>query len=261
MKKDKIGAEECYLALILIHESVHSKNIVIGRNRRFRRWLANQPLLVNDAKNIGMTAARRIFRLLSVVNGFIKRENGKIIITGGGYKFLWAEEFKKFELFKKKDSVVRKKPRYKKMPAEIIGDGYQLIRYKGHCMKSGREFTKAGWISEFLYLKFGEKMSSASVAFLHAERDGDWHEHSRTREIFIFTSGIGYVEMGDKKTKIPVSDDWAVIIEAGIPHKVVPGYTNKGRFLDAVVLSFPGWESKNEYKIGERTGGYDGPVE
>jgi hypothetical protein len=73
--------------------------------------------------------------------------------------------------------------------------------------------------------------------------------------------------LGEKRVSIPVNGDWVAIIEAGVPHKIVPEVASefaskgKGRFLDAIVVSFPGWDSKNEYKIGESGARYDGPVE
>lgn len=264
MEKGKIGAEKCYLALLAFHMTAFSEKRFFKKNREFKKWLAGLNLLMNDQEIVGPRGAKRIFWLLSIVNGFIKRDNKRIIITEEGRKFLWADEFKRFEILKeKKDGVdFSKRPRYKGMPVEISGDGYRLIRYKGSSQKSNREFTKAGWISEFLHLKFGEKIGSASIAYLHAEQEGERHDHSKTEEIFIFTAGAGYMELGEKNVRIPVNKDWVAIIEAGIPHRIVPQRVeNKGRFLDAIVISFPGWEGKNEYKIGESRARYDGPVE
>lgn len=264
MKKGKIGAEKCYLTLLALYITASSEERSLKKNREFKKWLAGLSLLRTDIEIVGPRDARRIFWLLSIVNGFIKRDQKKIAITEEGRRFLWADEFKRFDLFKDCRSDIErvKRPRYKGMPTEIMGDGYRLIKYKGGHMKSKREFTKAGWISEFLNLKFGDKMSSASIAFLHAEQDGDWHEHSRTEEIFIFTAGAGSMVLGEERINVPVSGDWVAIIEAGVPHKVIPGFLKgKGRFLDAIVVSFPGWDSKNEYKIGESRARYDGPVE
>ena len=264
MKRGKIGAEKCYLTLLALYTTASSEERSFKKNREFKKWLAGLSLLRADIEIVGPRDARRIFWLLSIVNGFIKRDQKRIIITEEGRRFLWADEFKRFEIFKDCRSDINHigYPRYKGMSTEIMGDGYRFIRYKGAHMKSKREFTKAGWISEFLNLKFGDNMSSASVAFLHAEQEGDWHEHSRTEEIFIFTSGVGCMMLGERRIEVPVSGDWVAIIEAGIPHKVIPGYLKgKGRFLDAIVVSFPGWDSKNEYKIGESRLRYDGPAE
>lgn len=258
-----IGAKQCYLALLAI-EVANRNGHFFQKNKELKRWLAPQVLLRRDAEIVGTRNAKRIFWLLSVANSFIRRENGKIIITEEGKKFLWAVEFKRFEIFKDSKDIIdsKRQPRYKGRPTEIVGDGYQLIRYKSSGKKSNREFTKAGWISEFLHLKFGEKMGSASIAYLHAEQEGERHDHSKTEEIFIFTSGSGYMELGGKKIRISVNGNWAAIIEAGISHKLVPEWTiGKGRFLDAIVISLPGWESKNEYKIGESRVKNDGPVE
>lgn len=264
MEKGKIGVEKCYLTLLAFYMTASSEKRFFKKNREFKKWLSGLMLLRNDTEIVGPRGAKKIFWLLSAVNGFIKREDKRIIITEEGQRFLWADEFKRFELFNdsKDISDLPKRPRYKGMPVEIVGDGYRLIRYKGSNQKSEREFTTAGWISKFLHLKFGDNMNSASIAFLHAEQDGERHDHSKTEEIFIFTAGNGYMELGEKRVRIPVNGDWVAIVEAGVSHRLVPECVeNKGRFLNAIVISFPGWESRDEYKIGESRPRYDGPVE
>lgn len=264
----KIGVDDCYLALLAIHDERSSKRRIFKKNRDLKRWLAGRPLLVNDTKNIGMEAARRIFWLLSVVNGFIERENKKIIISEWGYKFLWADEFKKPDIFKESwraniDGYGQ--PRYRKAAIrkaaiKIIGKGYQLVKYKGKYTGHCHKHTKAGWIYEFLHTVFDEerKLNSNSFAFMRAGQEGDWHEHSRTTEIFIFTSGRGHFEIGvdGNIINVPVNDNWALIIEAGVSHKIVPE-----KSLTAIVYAYPGWESENEYRIGESRVRYDGPTE
>lgn len=263
MRKDKIDVEECYLALLLIHNAVCLKKIVIKSNGGLKRWLANQPLLFNDIGNLGIMAARRIFWLLSSVNGFIKRENKAIIVSERGYKFLWADEFKRLDIFKtsrEKSVDNRYQLRYRKAVTTIIGKGYRLIKYRGSHIGSSRKYTKAGWIHEFLRTAFDEKtkLNSNSFAFMRAEQEGDWHEHSRTTEIFIFIAGRGHFEIGAGKDiiNVPINDNWVLIIEPGVPHKIVPAIISgagdrQKRLLCAIVHAYPGWESENEYKIGE----------
>lgn len=264
MKKEKIGAEQCYLALVLIEEAI-SNGIIFSTNRKLKEWLVEKILLVNDEKKIGIKATKRIFWLLSATNGFIARSGKRVVITEDGYRFFRADEFKRFEMFSDKfkefRSDIKKNLRYiKNFPAEIVGKGYRLVRCKGN--NKNREFTKAGWIAEFAHFDFGNKIDSASIAFYHAECAGDWHEHSRTDEIFLFTAGNGYVEIGEEKKRVYVNSDWALIIDAGISHRVVPIWVKNGNFLSGFVISFPGWKSKNEYKIGESSRGrHDGPVE
>ena len=269
----KIGTEDCYLALLAIHEESYSKMRIFKKNSDLKRWLADRPLLTNDTKNIGMKATRRIFWLLSAVNGFIKRENKKIIISEWGYKFLWADEFKKPEIFKESREANIDgygQPRYRKAVIKIIGKGYRLGKYKGKRTGYCHKYTKAGWIYEFLHTVFDEerKLNSNSFAFMRAEQEGDWHEHSRTTEIFIFTSGRGHFEIGvdGDIIKVPVNDDWALIVEAGVPHKIVPAIMSSvggyyKRYLTAIVYAYPGWESEYEYRIGESKVRYDGPAE
>lgn len=277
--KEEIGAVKCYLALLAFHEAVCGNKKVFKKNRQFKRWLASSMLLKNDTKVVGPRDSKRIFWLLSIVNGFIKRDGKVIVITKSGIDFLWADEFKRFEIFKniKEDQSFLKRPRYKGMSSarkvsesvniktlrevvlldgqiEHVGKGYKLIKYSHLSKKS----NQAGFIRLILKLALSDDCNSVSFAEIDAWLKGELHEHSKTQEVFFFVGGRGYMEIGDDK--VPVKKGWLVIIDAGIPHRIVPEIVPfEGQQLYGLVASFPGWDGPDDYVIGKSKAINDGP--
>lgn len=244
----------CYRALYLIELMSGEERSFFNSNRVLKNWMGQSKAAATEQ------TARHAFWLLNI-NHFIKRENRSIVVTEHGQEFLKTPPEQRVAMLKlhldEKDfKDFKKNPRHIGMTVELSGKGWRRINYRNLQKKS----TQSGWISEFLKLCFPDKLNSASFALMRAEEPGAVHEHSKTEEIFIFTGGYGYMEIGEKKSQVPVDRKYLVVVGADTPHKVIPVFRkNKGRFLDMIVVSLPGWESENEYKIGESHPSLSGP--
>lgn len=245
-KKRRESAIFCYEVLKFINFAIKEMKS-FRSNRALKKWLLQLRVIALKKK------MRRAFWLL-VINDFIYKDKikKKIVITKSGQEFLesvFDERAKILKLnLKEKDLAFKKAPRYVGMINEISGKGWRRINYR----KLQKKSTQSGWICEFLKLHFPDKLNSASFALMRADQVGAIHEHSKTEEIFIFLGGHGYMEIGEEKKQVPVNRKYLVIVEADTPHKVIPvNKKDSGQFLDMIVVSLPGWESENEYKIGE----------
>lgn len=263
MGREQIGAEQCYLALLVVKVAAESGNF-FKSNKEFKRWLMPQVLLRNDIKVVGIKGTKRIFWLLSTVNGFIKRENKKIIITKEGYKFLWADEFKKPEIFKKavgfSDSFL-KKPRYKSVADEIKNKNTKgtLIQ------KSDRENNSNGFVAinvddinpkksqgGLVFSCVGSEIHesekhNSSAIYMEVNVCGDVHRYSKTSEIYYFDSQSGKGFVRARENMYPVGPKTVLFIPAGMSHYLIP---SAGEILKVFVVSPVRWESEEEFIRG-----------
>lgn len=258
----KIGAEDCYLALLAMKAAAKNGNF-FKKNKEFKRWLASQVLLRNDIKVVGIKGAKRIFWLLSTVNRFVKRENKRIIITEEGYKFLWADEFKKPEIFKEAvgctDSFL-KRPRYRSVVNEIRNKNI-----KGTLIpKSDKENTngfvamninninpkksQGGLVFSCVGSEIHEsEKHNSSAIYMEVNVCGDVHRYSKTSEIYYFDSQSGKGFVRARENMYPVGPKTVLFIPAGMSHYLIP---SAGEILKVFVVSLVRWESEEEFIRG-----------
>lgn len=260
MKKNKIGAEQCYLALVLIEGAILN-GVVFEKDEELKRWLAGTPLLANDEKSIGMKAAKRIFWLLSAVNEFIRKKNKKIAITDDGYKFFRADEFKRCEMFKesRKKSGSSDKPRYVGCGEDHKNDKSGIPK-EIQTTESAREpiyvkikeidpkKSQGGLIYTFMGVDSHKSDEhSPSAIYMEVNVCTDCHRGSKTPEIFMFDSdsGTGFIRVGEKK--FPVGPKTFVFVPAGEAHYLAP---SDGEILKVWVVSPTAWKEEKDFIRG-----------
>jgi oxalate decarboxylase/phosphoglucose isomerase-like protein (cupin superfamily) len=95
------------------------------------------------------------------------------------------------------------------------------------------------------------KNLTLSKTVLHSGMETKGHKHPGLEEVYIFTSGYGYMQLGEGKDEdvFSVHPGDIVLVEDGIFHKVMNPGINSGTKEDLVFLAvFQSYKRNNETK-------------
>lgn len=265
--KGEIGAEKCYLTLLAFYITASSEERFFKSNRELKRWLTGLMLLRNDDEIVGPKDAKRIFWLLSVANSFIKRENKRIVITEEGRIFLWADQFKRFEIFKDRKifpDFSSKKIGHRgsddQSVASEVAQNDNLVKDEPVHKKISDVVPKksqGGLIFALLGADHHESdIHRSSVIYMEVNVCSDCHRDSKTPEIYMFdsSSGKGFIRVGEEK--IAVGPGSFIYVPAGAAHYLAP---SAGEILKTWVVSPTAWEREEDFVRGKEVSDVSSP--